>query len=186
VVNKIFRGLATQGAPPDDILGTTLEKPWIAAVDAFAIGGGCQYLLVMDRVIAARDAYLTLPARKEGIIPGAANLRLWRFTGDRIARQAIMYGRRLECDSAEGMLICDTVVAPDAMDAAIAAAVDGFTNSGMVSAAGNRRAFRIAQEPLDAFRLYMAVYAREQAYCHFSPALIANLERHWNARDRKI
>ncbi len=27
----------------------------------------------------------------------------------------------------------------------------------------------------------MAVYAREQAYCHFSPALIANLEKHWNA-----
>ena len=32
---------------------------------------------------------MTLPARKEGIIPGAANMRLARFTGDRIARQAI-------------------------------------------------------------------------------------------------
>ena len=30
----------------------------------------------------------------------------------------------------------------------------------------------------------MAVYAREQAYCHFSPALIANLETHWNATQR--
>jgi len=184
VVNKIFRGLARQDASPDETVGQTVEKPWIAAVDAFAIGGGCQYLLVMDYVIAARDAYLTLPARKEGIIPGAANLRLWRFTGDRIARQAIMYGRRLDCDSPEGRLICDEVVAPAAMDAAIAAVVDGFTNSGMVSAASNRRAFRVAQEPLDAFRAYMAVYAREQAYCHFSPALIANLERHWNARSR--
>ena len=36
------------------------------------------------------------------------------------------------------------------------------------------------------FRRYMAVYAREQAYCHFSPALIANLEKHWNAANRKI
>jgi thioesterase DpgC len=184
VVNKILRGLARQDASPDETVGQTVEKPWIAAVDAFAIGGGCQYLLVMDYVVAARDAYLTLPARKEGIIPGAANLRLWRFTGDRIARQAIMYGRRLDCDSPEGRLICDEVVAPEAMDAAIAAVVDGFTNSGMVSAASNRRAFRVAQEPLDAFRAYMAVYAREQAYCHFSPALIANLERHWNARSR--
>jgi len=35
------------------------------------------------------------------------------------------------------------------------------------------------------FRRYFAVYAREQAYCHFSPALIANLEQHWNARNRK-
>jgi (3,5-dihydroxyphenyl)acetyl-CoA 1,2-dioxygenase len=186
VVNKIFRGLARQDASPDETVGQTVEKPWIAAVDAFAIGGGCQYLLVMDYVIAARDAYLTLPARKEGIIPGAANLRLWRFTGDRVARQAIMYGRRLDCDSAEGRLICDEVVEPAGMDAAIAGVVDGFTNSGMVSAASNRRAFRVAQEPLDAFRAYMAVYAREQAYCHFSLALIANLERHWNARSRTI
>ncbi len=184
VVNKIFRGLAIEDASPDETIGQTIEKPWIAAVDAFAIGGGCQYLLVMDYVIAARDAYLTLPARKEGIIPGAANLRLWRFTGDRIARQAIMYGRRLDCDSPEGRLICDEVVEPAAMDAAIAGVVDGFTNSGMVSAASNRRAFRVAQEPLDAFRVYMAVYAREQAYCHFSPALVTNLERHWNARSR--
>jgi len=184
VVNKIFRGLASEDASPYETIGQTTEKAWIAAVDAFAIGGGCQYLLVMDYVIAARDAYLTLPARKEGIIPGAANLRLWRFTGDRIARQAIMYGRRLDCDSLEGRLVCDEVVEPAAMDAAIAAVVDGFTNSGMVSAASNRRAFRVAQEPLDAFRAYMAVYAREQAYCHFSPALVANLERHWNARSR--
>ena len=40
------------------------------------------------------DAYMTLPARKEGIIPGFANLRLPRFTGDRIARQAIQYEPR--------------------------------------------------------------------------------------------
>ena len=39
---------------------------------------------------------MTLPARKEGIIPGAANLRLPRFVGARIARQAIMIGRRLD------------------------------------------------------------------------------------------
>jgi thioesterase DpgC len=30
----------------------------------------------------------------------------------------------------------------------------------------------------------MAIYSREQAYCHFSPALIANLGRHWNAQHR--
>jgi thioesterase DpgC len=53
-----------------------------------------------------------------------------------------------------------------------------------VSAAGNRRAFRVTQEPLDAFRCYFSVYAREQAFCHFSPALISNLERYWNAQSR--
>jgi thioesterase DpgC len=186
VVNKIYRGLAGEGALPDDVAGKTHEKPWIAVVEGFAIGGHCQYLLVMDYVLAAKDAYLTLPARKEGIIPGAANLRLPRFVGDRIARQAIMAERRLECDSPEGRLICDEVVASSEMDAAIERTVEKLTGSGVVSAASNRRAFRIAQEPLDLFRNYFAVYALEQAYCHFSPALIANLEQNWNARNRKV
>ncbi len=185
-VNKIFRGLAfADDEPPDEFGGQTIEKPWIAAVEAFAIGGHCQALLVMDYVLAARDAFLTLPARKEGIIPGAANLRLPRFTGDRIARQAIQYERRLECDSPEGRLICDDIVEPNAMDAALERVVTGLTTSGVVSAAGNRRALRVGQEPFDVFRSYFAVYAREQAYCHFSPALISNLERYWNAQDRK-
>jgi thioesterase DpgC len=135
-------------------------------------------------VLAASDAYMTLPARKEGIIPGAANMRLPRFTGDRIARQAIMYGRRLDCDSPEGRLICDEVVPPQDMDGALARVIDGMTNSGVVSTVANRRGFRVVQEPVDTFLAYLAVYAREQAYCHFSPALIDNLERYWDARNR--
>ena len=186
IVNKIYRGLARPDAMPDDVAGTTQEKPWIAAVEGFAIGGHCQYLLVMDCVLAAQDAFMSLPARKEGIIPGAANLRLPRFTGDRIARQAIMAERRFECDSPEGRLICDEVVPQPDMDGAIERAVARLTGSGVVSASANRRAFRVAQEPLDMFREYFAVYAREQAYCHFSPALIANLESNWNAKNRKL
>jgi (3,5-dihydroxyphenyl)acetyl-CoA 1,2-dioxygenase len=185
-VNKIYRGLArTDDAPPDEFGGTGIEKLWIAAVEGFAIGGHCQVLLVCDHVIAENDAYLTLPARKEGIIPGAANLRLPRLTGDRIARQAIQSERRIPCNSPEGRLICDETVAPGTMDEAIERVVGAMTGSGVVSAVGNRRAIRIGEEPLDLFRSYMAVYSREQAYCHFSPALIANLERHWNAQNRK-
>ena len=184
-VNKMFRGLAVDGTSPDEMFGGTREKPWIAGVDSFAIGGGCQYLLAMDYVVAGSDAYMTLPARKEGIIPGAANLRLPRFVGARMARQAILAGRRFDCDSPEGRMICDLVVPPGEVDAAVARAVEDFTGAGQVSAAGNRRAFRVGEEPLDTFRRYMAVYCREQAYCHFSPALIANLEKHWNAAQRK-
>jgi len=184
--NKIFRGLAQADLPPNETAGTTTEKPWIAAVDGFAIGGGCQHLLVMDYVLAAADAYMSLPARKEGIIPGAANMRLPRFTGDRIARQAIMYGRRLDCDSPEGRLICDEIAPPDEIDAALVRVIDGLTSSGVVSAVANRRGFRVAQEPLEQFLNYLAVYAREQAYCHFSPALVANLEQYWNAKNREV
>src|SRR4029079_8958108 len=175
-VNKIYRGLARPGIPPEE---DSIEKLWIAAVEGFAIGGHCQILLTIDQVIAAQDAYMTLPARKEGIIPGAANLRLARHVGDRIARQAILAERRLDCATPEGRLICDYIVAPGAMDAEVSGLVEHITGSGMVSAAGKRRALRIAEEPLDAFRRYMSVYAREQAHCHFSPALISNLEKFW-------
>lgn len=182
LVNKLYRGLAR---PDVDSELDGIEKPWLAAVERFAIGGHCQILLAVDHVIAAQGAYLTLPARKEGIIPGAANLRLARFVGARIARQAILAERRLDGDSPEGRLICDEIVPAAEMDAAIERAVERFTGSGVVSAAGNRRALRIGEEPLDSFRRYMAVYAREQAECHFSPALVANLERHWDAARRR-
>ena len=185
-VHKLLRGVATSDSMPDDVSGHGIEKLWIGAVDTFAIGGHCQALLCMDYVLAASDAFLTLPARKEGIIPGFANLRLPRFTGDRLARQAILYERRLACDSAEGRLICDEIAPAAEMDAAIDRVVGGLTSAGAVSAVGNRRAFRVGQEPLDLFRRYASVYAREQAYCHFSPALIANLERNWDARNRKV
>ncbi len=182
LVNKLYRGIASADLPPEE---GGVEKPWIAAVEGFAIGGHCQILLAVDYTIAAQDAYLSLPARKEGIVPGAANLRLPRFVGDRIARQAIMAERRFECASPEGRLICDEIVPPAEMDAAISRVVEKLTGSGVVSAASNRRAFRIEQEPLDAFRRYMSVYAREQAHCHFSPALIANLEKNWDAANRR-
>jgi hypothetical protein len=32
----------------------------------------------------------------------------------------------------------------------------------------------------------MALYAREQAFCHFSPALVRNLERNWSAHERHL
>jgi thioesterase DpgC len=183
-VHKFMRGVARPEELPDDVHGAGIEKPWIAVVESFAIGGHCQILLTQDYVLAARDAFMTLPARKEGIVPGASNLRLHRFVGDRLARQLVQYERKLLCDSPEGRLICDEVVEAAEMDAAIARVVQNMTSSGAVGAIGNRRAFRVGIEPLDLFRRYMAVYAREQAYCHFSPALIANLERYWNAQNR--
>ena len=185
-VHKYLRGIATPDLLPDDVNGAGVEKPWIAAVEGFAIGGHCQILLTMDYVLATDDAFLSLPARKEGIIPGAANLRLPRFTGDRLARQLIQAERRLQCDSAEGRLICDEIVSAHDMDAAIDRTVSMLTSAGAVGAIANRRALRVAVEPLDVFRRYCAVYAREQALCHFSQGLIRNLEDNWGAGSRKI
>ena len=186
MLNKIYRGITRPQDPPDETLGFGTEKLWVAAVEEFAIGGHCQVLLVMDYVLAAEGAYMTLPARKEGIIPGMANMRLPRFVGDRLTRQAIMYEKRIDCASPEGRMICDEIVPAGTMDAAIERVAHGLTNSGVVNAAANRRAFRIIDEPLSAMIRYLSVYAREQAYCHTSPALVANLERYWNAHQRKV
>jgi (3,5-dihydroxyphenyl)acetyl-CoA 1,2-dioxygenase len=183
-VNKLYRGLSGPEFWPNE-LETTQEKPWIAAVESFAVGGGCQLLLVFDHVLADADGFFNLPARKEGIIPGASNLRLPRFVGDRLTRQAILFDRQFPADSTEGRLLCDEVIPKGEMDVALPRAVRALTTSGLVSAASNRKAIRVGQEPIDTFRQYMAVYAREQAYCHFSPQLIRNLEENWNAHNRR-
>jgi thioesterase DpgC len=184
LVGKLYRG-HWLGDDFESGLEDTLEKPWIAAVEAWAIGGGCQILLVMDRVLAERGSFFNLPARKEGIVPGASPRRLTRFVGDRMARQAIMFERAFDPASPEGRLLCDDVVEPGAMDETIERDVQQLVSSGVVSAAANRKAIRMGEETADEFRQYMAVYAREQSRCMYSPALIRNLETYWQAHRRR-
>ena len=183
-VHKMYRGHPL-GTTEDGDHEERREKPWIAAVESFAIGGACQWLLVMDRVIAQDGAYFNLPARKEGIIPGSANLRLPRFVGERASRQAIFFNRDFMAADPDGRMLADEIV-PDeqAMDDAIESAGEELMSAGTISLLANRRALRAGQEPLETFRNYHAVYALEQARCLYSPALIDNLERNWNARER--
>ena len=175
-VSKIYRGVWREDG--------VVEKLWVAAVERYAIGGACQLLHVVDHVIAVRGSRLYLPARKEGIIPGASNLRLARSVGDRAARQAILSGREWTAGEPDADLIVDEVVEPGEMDGALAGRIEALTSSGLINAAANRRALRVGAEPIDVFRDYMSTYAREQAFCHLSPALVTNLERHWNAHER--
>jgi thioesterase DpgC len=188
---KLYRGVLPEHVPnalvpPDDLPEQTLEKPWVAVVETFAIGGGCQLLLVVDYVIAEKGAYFSLPARKEGFLPGSSNMRLPRFLGERLARQAIMFDKVFHADTPEGRLIANEVVEPGRVDEALAACVANAVGSGMVSAGGNRKAIRVQAEPMETFRRYLATYAHEQAFCHLSDQLIENLERHWNAKERKL
>jgi (3,5-dihydroxyphenyl)acetyl-CoA 1,2-dioxygenase len=184
LLGKIYRGLWLSDDWESGLEDTT-EKPWIAAVESFAIGGGCQLLLVMDRVIAEQGSYFSLPARKEGIVPGNANQRLQRFVGERVARQAIMFERTFKVGKRANPL-CDRVVERGAMDAAIAEDAEQLTSSGIIASAANRKMLRLGLEPLDQFRRYMAVYAREQSRCMYERALIDNLEKNWNAAERAL
>lgn len=189
--SKIYRGVLAHACTdsldaPLDEPELTLEKLWVAVVEAFAIGGGCQLLLVVDHVIAEEGSYFNLPARKEGILPGAANMRLPRFVGERLAREAIMFDKTFHAGTPEGRMLANQVVPRLEIDEAVRACVANAVGSGMVSAGANRKAMRAQAEPMDRFRSYMATYARDQAFCHLSEQLIRNLERHWNAKERKL
>src|SRR5262245_23975890 len=189
--SKLYRGVLVDDEP--DSLDAPLEEPertqeklWIAAVEKFAIGGGCQLLLVVDHVIAESGSYFSLPARKEGFLPGTANMRLPRFLGERLAREAIMFDRVFHADTPEGRLLANEVVPSGEMDPAVARCIENAIGSGVVSPGSNRKAMRQQTEPLEAFRRYVTTYAFEQAFCHLSDQLIVNLEKHWNAKQRKL
>lgn len=177
-MHKMYRGhwLADRGPGGE---WDTREKPWIGAVDTFAIGGGLQMLLVTDRIIADSQVYFSLPALREGIVPGTGCLRLGRFVGDRLARQLVFADRQVTVDEPESRLLCDRVVAPDAMDAEIAEEAARLAGPAVV---GNRRMVRLTQEPIDLYRRYLAAYAREQAVLLYSDELVRNLENGWLSR----
>ncbi|MFG1798293.1 enoyl-CoA hydratase/isomerase family protein [Nocardia sp. NPDC049149] len=183
-INKIMRGLHAGDDPSGSIDTGPLEKPWIAAVDAFAIGGGMQLLLAMDRVIAEENAFFGLPAAEEGIVPGLANLRLSRAVGSRLARRIILGGLRIAATDRDAELICDEVVPAAEMDAAIAAAIADLAEPAVVA---NRRMLTLAEEPVDVYRHYLAEFATVQAERTYSPDVLANIERRWQeSRRRKL
>jgi thioesterase DpgC len=185
LVHKIYRG-HWRAESYDEQFEDYVEKPWVAAVEAFAIGGGCQLLCVMDRVLAEQGSYFNLPASKEGFIPGAANLRLPRLVGIKLAREGIFFERVFHADSPEGRMICDEVVPAGEMDAAIEKNALQLVRAGMTSAVSNRKALRVAEEPLSVFRRYVATYSRQQSLCLYDPKLIENLEHSWNPGRRRM
>ncbi|MFE2141005.1 (3,5-dihydroxyphenyl)acetyl-CoA 1,2-dioxygenase DpgC [Streptomyces sp. NPDC059456] len=157
-LHKLIRGVRPEGAA--DWRRSTVDKPWVAVVDGFAIGGGAQLLLLFDHVIAASDAYVSLPAAQEGIIPGVANFRLTRSVGPRLARQVILEGRRVHASEPAARLLVDEVHEPAALDAAVAESAERLRGTAVLA---NRRMLNLAEEPVDQFRAYMAEFALQQA-----------------------
>lgn len=171
-INKIVRGVLADH--DHSWQSRTIEKPWVAAVDTFAIGGGMQLLLAFDRVLAGSDAYLSLPAAQEGIVPGAGNFRLGRLTGGRISRQVVLWGRRIRATEPDAGLLVDEVVEPSEVDAAAENSLDRLDNPAVVT---NRRMLNLAEEPPEAFRAYMAEFALQQALRLYSEDVIGKVGR---------
>jgi enoyl-CoA hydratase len=79
----------------------TMPKPTVAAVNGFALGGGCELALACDIRYAASSAKLGQPEINLGIIPGwGGTQRLARVTGVGFAKELILTGRTVDADEA--------------------------------------------------------------------------------------
>ena len=97
------------GALASSIEGS--EKPWIAAVNGFALGGGCELALACDFVYASDAAKFGQPEVKLGIIPGfGGTQRLARRVGVAKAKELCMTGDTIDAAEALRIGLADAVV----------------------------------------------------------------------------
>ena len=90
-----------------------MEMPIIAAVNGFALGGGCELALACDFRIASRDAKFGQPEVNLGLIPGYdGTQRLSRLAGIGNALFAILTGEMISADEAFSMGMVQKVVEP--------------------------------------------------------------------------
>jgi enoyl-CoA hydratase len=123
----------------------TTRKPWIAAVNGFALGGGCELAMMADFIIAADTAKFGQPEIKLGVGPGmGGSQRLTRAIGKAKAMEMCLTGRMMPADEAERSgLVARVVPLASLIDEAMKTATDiaampplaAIANKEMVNAA---------------------------------------------------
>jgi enoyl-CoA hydratase/carnithine racemase len=91
----------------------TMDKIVVALIHGYAIGGGLQLALACDIRVATRSAGFSLPAVREGLIPGLGTLRLARFIGLGRAKRMALLGTRIYGEEAERIGLVDHLVNED-------------------------------------------------------------------------
>jgi enoyl-CoA hydratase len=91
----------------------TLGKPAIAAINGFALGGGCELALACTLRIASRNAKLGQPEVKLGLLPGyGGTQRLPRLCGKGVAHELILTGEMISAEDALRVGLVNRVVEP--------------------------------------------------------------------------
>lgn len=107
------------------------RKPIVAAVAGYALGGGCELMMMCDIVLAADNAQFGQPEIKLGVMPGIGGTqRLTRFIGKAKAMDLCLTGRMMGAEEAERAgLVSRIVPAASLMDEAMktAEAVAGMS-----------------------------------------------------------
>jgi enoyl-CoA hydratase len=94
----------------------TTRKPWIAAVNGFALGGGCELAMMADFIIASENAKFGQPEVKLGVAPGmGGSQRLTRAVGKAKAMEMCLTGRMMGAEEAERSGLVARVVPHDTL-----------------------------------------------------------------------
>jgi len=105
---------------------TATRKPWIAAVNGFALGGGCEVAMMADFIIAGDNAKFGQPEIKLGVTPGmGGSQRLTLAVGKAKAMEMCLTGRMMGADEAERAgLVARVVPAATLLDEALKTAAE--------------------------------------------------------------
>jgi enoyl-CoA hydratase/carnithine racemase len=127
-------------------------KPWIAAINGLALGGGCELALACDLRVMDPAAQIGLTEVRIGIIPGGGGtVRLARVVGLGRARDLILTGRRVEADEALAIGLANRIsAAGQVVDAALALGHEIAANAPVAVAAAKASIEDAWDLPLDA------------------------------------
>ncbi|ARK23407.1 enoyl-CoA hydratase [Sporosarcina sp. P37] len=96
------------------------EKPTIAMINGYALGGGCELAMACDIRIASDNAKFGLPELNLGVIPGAGGTqRMARLIGKGRAIELILTGKMISAEEAEKIGLVSEAVPPDQLKEAV-------------------------------------------------------------------